>query len=437
MRVLGGFETFGSGPGKEVLSAFGLLQFADMSEVYPVADRVVLPKRTVFHIEPPVYGKITSSRQVEYETVRVPLPTRRAGSIRPPRELTVHYRLLGEDAARAAPVFPTPLFKASLGEDLLFLTSTIDSFDFLRVDESTRRILVPAGAWVLDRSLVIPAGYRFIAGQATRLDLRDGAVILSRSPLELVGTRDRPVVVGSSDGSGGGMVVLDTPQASVFTHVHFENLTVPARNGWRLTAALTFHESPAGFSASTFSRMRAGNALNIIRSEFSLEDFVFRQVAADALDIDFSQGKVKNGVFAEIGHDAITASGATVEIDRILVKDAGGRGVSAGEHSRVFLDRSEIHNAYVAVAAKDLAHLSAENLKVIDSHHGIVAYNERSEFGPAVLDLRAISFENVALDYLLERKSRVTVDSTPVSADQEQVMQALYGRRGTDRATFD
>lgn len=37
----GGFETWGSGPGKEVLSAFGLLQFADMAEVYPVDDSVL------------------------------------------------------------------------------------------------------------------------------------------------------------------------------------------------------------------------------------------------------------------------------------------------------------------------------------------------------------------------------------------------------------
>lgn len=37
----GGFETWGSGPGKEALSAFGLLQFADMQKVYPVADSVL------------------------------------------------------------------------------------------------------------------------------------------------------------------------------------------------------------------------------------------------------------------------------------------------------------------------------------------------------------------------------------------------------------
>jgi alpha-2-macroglobulin-like protein len=37
----GGFETFGSGPGKEALSAYGLLEFADMSKVFPVDRKVI------------------------------------------------------------------------------------------------------------------------------------------------------------------------------------------------------------------------------------------------------------------------------------------------------------------------------------------------------------------------------------------------------------
>lgn len=37
----GGFETWGSGPGKEALSAFGLLQFADMQKVYPVTEDIL------------------------------------------------------------------------------------------------------------------------------------------------------------------------------------------------------------------------------------------------------------------------------------------------------------------------------------------------------------------------------------------------------------
>lgn len=37
----GGFETWGSGPGKEVLSAFGLLQFRDMKQVFPVANDIL------------------------------------------------------------------------------------------------------------------------------------------------------------------------------------------------------------------------------------------------------------------------------------------------------------------------------------------------------------------------------------------------------------
>ncbi len=37
----GGFETWGSGPGKEALSAFGLLQFRDMSNVYDVDPNIL------------------------------------------------------------------------------------------------------------------------------------------------------------------------------------------------------------------------------------------------------------------------------------------------------------------------------------------------------------------------------------------------------------
>ncbi|MEQ1570428.1 MAG: MG2 domain-containing protein [Myxococcota bacterium] len=37
----GGFETFGSGPGKEALSAFGLLEFTDMAKVFPVGERLL------------------------------------------------------------------------------------------------------------------------------------------------------------------------------------------------------------------------------------------------------------------------------------------------------------------------------------------------------------------------------------------------------------
>ena len=46
----GGFETWGTGPGKEVLSAFGLLQFADMAKVYPV-DAAILQRDVAYLLD--------------------------------------------------------------------------------------------------------------------------------------------------------------------------------------------------------------------------------------------------------------------------------------------------------------------------------------------------------------------------------------------------
>ena len=44
----GGFETFGNGPGKQVLSAYGLLQFADMARVWPAVDRAMIARDLTF-----------------------------------------------------------------------------------------------------------------------------------------------------------------------------------------------------------------------------------------------------------------------------------------------------------------------------------------------------------------------------------------------------
>ncbi|MCA9572091.1 MAG: hypothetical protein KC656_29835, partial [Myxococcales bacterium] len=44
----GGFETFGQGPGKEVLSAYGLLQFTDMERVWPDVDANMLQRDVSF-----------------------------------------------------------------------------------------------------------------------------------------------------------------------------------------------------------------------------------------------------------------------------------------------------------------------------------------------------------------------------------------------------
>ncbi|MEQ1572390.1 MAG: AgmX/PglI C-terminal domain-containing protein, partial [Myxococcota bacterium] len=44
----GGFETFGDGPGKEALSAFGLLQFHDMAQVFPNVDPQMVARDVAF-----------------------------------------------------------------------------------------------------------------------------------------------------------------------------------------------------------------------------------------------------------------------------------------------------------------------------------------------------------------------------------------------------
>ncbi len=70
----GGFETFGQGPGKEALSAFGLLEFADMSHVYQVAPAVLDRNVTYLLSARDGHGGFTNSGESSHGYGSAPKP---------------------------------------------------------------------------------------------------------------------------------------------------------------------------------------------------------------------------------------------------------------------------------------------------------------------------------------------------------------------------
>ena len=122
----------------------------------------------------------------------------------------------------------------------------------VRVDPASARIDVLPGDWVVDEHLIFPSGYTVVAGEGVSLDTRDGAGILSHSPLRFLGCEEGPVTVQSTDGTGQGLVVLDAGADSVMRHVVFRGLSTPSTAGWTLTGAVTFYRSPVTFTFCEF-----------------------------------------------------------------------------------------------------------------------------------------------------------------------------------------
>jgi hypothetical protein len=220
---------------------------------------------------------------------------------------------------------------------------------------------------------------------------------------------------------------MNAPEPSVLQYVTFQSLSNPSQNGWELTGAVTFYESPVSISNSLFIGSRAEDALNIVRSEFSIEDTVFTDSFSDAFDSDFSSGTVANSRFLSAGNDAIDSSGSVIEVSGVTIDGAGDKGLSVGERSHVTARDLEIMNAWIGIASKDLSQVVVRNLNISDSEYGLALYQKKSEFGPGSLAVNNLEMTDVTVPHLVEVQSSLVVDDGEIAADQENVYQQIYG----------
>ncbi|UCC50650.1 MAG: CotH kinase family protein [Anaerolineaceae bacterium] len=379
------------------------------------AQRIILP------------GKLLS-RPVDFLISRFQLPPDFVWSETMIPDLKVDYRILGANQLRQETVFPwSYLADKTIEDDFLRQEPNVDAFDFLLTDEAAKEILIAPGAWHLQQSLIIPDGYRVIAGPGTQLDLADGAKILSYSPLEFRGDEELPVIIRSSDSTGQGLIVLNAEQRSVLDYVLFENLANPTQSGWEVTGAVTFYESPVDITRSKFIDNRSEDALNFIRSDFTVDDSFFKGALSDAIDSDFSSGEIANSSFVTIGNDAIDTSGSVVEVHDVFISNAGDKGVSAGENSQMTANRIEIVDSEIGVASKDLSTVILEDVNITGGHIGFTVYQKKPEFGAASIEVTGLELTQVDVPYLIEAASEMIIDDDVIEANGENIDDMLYG----------
>jgi len=344
---------------------------------------------------------------------------------------SVRYRLLGTARIRTTSVVPWPHLPApSTARDVVRRGAALD-FPFIARNTDTRTIRILPGTWRVATDLLVPAGDTLMCGPNTTLELDDGALILSCSPVRFTGTREHPITIRAGANGGQGLVVLGGAGPSELRWVTFQGLSAPARSGWGITGAVTFYETPVAITWCRFTDSRAEDSLNVIRSpEFSVEDCVFERAAFDALDVDFSKGRVASTSFAECGNDALDMSGSVVAVSELTVRGAQDKGLSVGEDSLLTGTRVEVRGAGIGLAAKDSSTANLSELRVMDCRVGIAVLRKKPEFGPAFVTLTDASIEGRARKHLVERGSTLRLNGVDMPARDVDVARRLYGREG-------
>ncbi|KMP11635.1 hypothetical protein UR09_02925, partial [Candidatus Nitromaritima sp. SCGC AAA799-A02] len=340
--------------------------------------------------------------------------------------LTLHYRLPGMDDEFVREVRPFAYREGAESEFVASLRSSVDwsSFPGIDIDEE-KKVITLHSAVRIDRNLKIQKGYTVKAGPDTRIELVGSASMISYSPVEFVGSADRPVTVTAVAG-GEGFAVLDAGEKSVLENVVFKNLSEPRIGSWELTGAVTFYESPVEMRNVKFLDNQAEDGLNIINGNFLLEQCVFQNSRSDALDVDFGNGKLLHTRFLEAGNDAVDISGSRVEIQDLFVKRAGDKGISAGERSRASGGNIVIRETAIGIASKDLSRLDFDGVKVEQSKTGLAAYQKKAIFGFGFIRLKNFTSVEVENEWLIEKGSTLEIDGDEIKGQEEQLAKILY-----------
>ena len=337
----------------------------------------------------------------------------------------IYFMVEGRFETFKIPIYKWPYPEGETTQQELFqLVNLIDNPIIDKISEDN--IYIKNEELIIDQSIIIPSGYRVHFKAGTVIDFIDSAAFISYSSIHMNGTAVNPIIIKSSDFSANGFTILQASDNSIVNNVKFQQLNTLDYKGWTLTGAVTFYESDVTITNSSFYRNQCEDALNTIRSVFTVQNSTFDYTYGDAFDADFCDGKIINCVYRDIGNDAMDFSGSKILIKDTKVLGAEDKGISGGEASSVKVINTDIKRANIGLASKDMSVVDVENSTLDLCNYGIVLLQKKPEFGPATMKLVNTKLDNLKYPFLIELNSTAIVDNDTIKGIEENLGERFY-----------
>jgi hypothetical protein len=240
------------------------------------------------------------------------------------------------------------------------LVDTPTNSSFLIKENNNWRI--PKGKWLVNEPLTINGN--LLIGAGTHLSFSENAYLLVKGSIHALGTEEKPIKLTAEKKSWKGIYVFQAKNRSLIENVVIENTRSLADGLLNLSGGVTFYQADVDMENVFFDSSVGEDVLNIVKSDFELNNIEILNARSDGIDFDFSKGVIRNAKFNGIGGDALDFSGSQVKIDNFEAKNIKDKAVSAGEDSSIEIKNSFFDNIGVGLASKDGSQLMAENLKI-------------------------------------------------------------------------
>ncbi|NRA13666.1 MAG: right-handed parallel beta-helix repeat-containing protein, partial [Crocinitomicaceae bacterium] len=298
--------------------------------------------------------------------------------------------------------FKAKIDKWGIAKQPNFLSKTAN----VMVPKKGSKNIVLSGNNVFTSDVYVPKGYTLKINAGTVIKLLNNAAIVSHSPVLINGTKVSPVRISSPDGTGNGFTVI-SDQSSVMTYVTFDNLNTMNKNNWTLTGAVTFYGGDVTIDSCEFKNNNCEDGLNLIRCEFLMTNSSVENALSDGFDADFCEGELRSSTFFKTGNDCIDFSGSSINIENCTVIDAGDKGISGGEGSKLIIRNCTIDGSHIAIASKDLSEVNVIDVSITNSEYAFACYQKKPEYGPAIIKVEKLKKMEATHLKLLEKGSKL------------------------------
>jgi hypothetical protein len=314
------------------------------------------------------------------------------------------------EATRYYPaLLETPIPQSTVAEQL-------KQHRFLSLDETGKTLIINGGSWQVTGDLIVPTGFNLVIDKGVTLEFLADTALISHGTVTMTGSPESPIILRGMPGEQWhGIVVLKVDDLSILKQVQVSDTIGIQRGAWQLTGGVTFYYSNVEIDNVSIRNHLGEDALNIVRSQFTIKNLEIADTLSDGFDADFSNGEITDSIFLNIGltkgGDALDISGSKVSARGIRFDSISDKALSVGEASQLIASDIEMHNVGTGLASKDGSHANIQNLVVDGAAIAtLMAYTKKPEYGTATIEAEGIQISASDTLARVQNGSGVVVD---------------------------
>ncbi|MEZ4805957.1 MAG: CotH kinase family protein [Flavobacteriales bacterium] len=302
-------------------------------------------------------------------------------------DLSVVYSVLGASVRKEEKVLPFRLLDG-VGVSPVAGTprSDLRALPFLSFSDDHRTILLKSGEWTIDKDLVIPAGLVVKGVAPLKLVLKEGARIISSSPVLLQGTDEAPITIAAPEGGSSRVVLMGNGGRSEWGYVHLEG---PEKGMSGTGAMLLIDGVGLIMDHCRVTSMADGGMITAVRAELRMDRCMVTG-GRDQLASAFSTVVLDHCSFSGASDDCIVARGGALRIVRTQLLNVKGIGLKLNTSAMATLDLAEVQAAGKGIEVKEGSVLTVKESRIHAQGAGVEVAREEMRYGPSIVDLQQV-----------------------------------------------